>query len=39
MGKVKSEWEVRLQLVSIVNSAHPSPTAWALVQVKQVQKH
>ena len=34
MGKVKSEWEVRLQLVSSVNSAHPSPTAWALVQVK-----
>lgn len=25
--KVKSEWKVRLQLVSGVNSSHPSPTA------------
>jgi hypothetical protein len=33
-GKVKSEWKVCLQLVSSVNSSHPSPTAQELVQVK-----
>lgn len=33
-GKVKSEWKVRLQLVSSVNGSHPSPTAGELVQVK-----
>lgn len=32
--KVKSEWKVSPQLVSRVNSSHPSPTAWELVQVK-----
>lgn len=26
-GKVKSEWKVCLQLVSSVNTSHPSPTA------------